>query len=126
MKREVKYPAIRNDDDLRMAYRLLNCVQEDMLSPVLVRAIKQEVRKWNRMDSATHMVQDNGDSVTLLVELPGHIKNQDVAECYFRNHHYRECLPSAYDCTGQLFTAWYKLFQRNGRWCAYHTICMDV
>ena len=39
---------------------------------------------------------------------------------------YRPYYPSAYDCTGQAFTSWYKVFVRGGRFWAYHHVSVDV
>lgn len=39
---------------------------------------------------------------------------------------YRHYYPSAYDCTGQAFTSWYKVFVRGGRFWAYHRVSVDV
>mgnify|MGYP000367666834 CR=1 FL=1 len=33
---------------------------------------------------------------------------------------------TGYDCTGQEFTSWYRLFQRRGHWYAYHMVSRDV
>ena len=66
------------------------------------------------------------DGATYLILFPEEIKTKDEAEGWFDANFYRECRPSQYDCTGQSFTAWYKLVERNGRWWCYHRICYDV
>ena len=48
------------------------------------------------------------------------------AETFFRDFFYREVRPSIYDCTGQSFTNWYKLFKRRGQFWAYHSVGFDV
>ena len=53
-------------------------------------------------------------------------KTKEDADAEFNALYYRDCAPSPYDCTGQMFTAFYKLFKRNGRWMAYHHFAMDV
>ena len=35
-------------------------------------------------------------------------------------------IPSMYDCTGQAFTNWYKIFKRRGQFWAYHSVVFDV
>ena len=52
--------------------------------------------------------------------------SQETADEWFQYNEYMECIPSAFDCTGQRFTSWYKLVERNGRWWAYHCISVDV
>ena len=49
----------------------------------------------------------------------------DAAE-WFRENHYYEVYPTAYDCSGQRFTIWYKLHRRCGHWFAYHSVSFDV
>lgn len=59
--------------------------------------------------------------------LPEHIKSREDAVEYFEEYEYMECEPSQYDCTGQLFTSRYCVFQKlDGRWWVYHCIAMDV
>ena len=54
------------------------------------------------------------------------LQTEDEADAYFMGNLYRESYPSAYDCTGQIFTTWYKIFRRGGRFWAYHATAMDV
>ena len=72
------------------------------------------------------MVKDDGDAYTELIALPEDCKTDDDAVGFFRDWLLIECRPSQYDCTGQLFTAWYKVFKRGGRFMAYHRVCADV
>lgn len=59
--------------------------------------------------------------------LPEYIKSREDAVEYFEEYEYMECEPSQYDCTGQLFTSRYCVFQKpDGRWWVYHCIAMDV
>ncbi len=59
--------------------------------------------------------------------LPEAIKTKEEAVEYFEEYEYMECEPSQYDCTGQLFTSRYCVFQKpDGRWWCYHVVCMDV
>lgn len=46
---------------------------------------------------------------------------EDFAE-NFRIH----CMPSQYDCTGQLFTAWQSVHYLNGEWWCWQCNCLDV
>ena len=47
---------------------------------------------------------------------------REMRAFFHRRHYY----PSAYDCTGQAFTSWYKVFARGGRFWAYHRVSVDV
>ena len=83
---------------------------------------KQENEKPER-----HVVHDNGiDGYIELLQLPEEITTRATADEWFQYHKYMEYVPSAFDCTGQRFTSWYKLVERNGRWWAYHCISVDV
>lgn len=83
---------------------------------------KQENEKPER-----HIVHDNGiDGYIELLQLPEEIITRETADEWFQYNKYMEYVPSAFDCTGQRFTSWYKLVERNGRWWAYHCISVDV
>ena len=58
--------------------------------------------------------------------LPEYIETMDEAVSYFEDYEYRHYYPYAYDCTGQAFTSWYKVFARGGRFWAYHRVSVDV
>lgn len=66
------------------------------------------------------------DGFVLLIELPEWVKTYEDAEYWFEENERRVCRPSMYDCTGDSFTSWYKLFQRNGRWMCYHSVAFDL
>lgn len=48
------------------------------------------------------------------------------AETFFKSFLKIHTRPSMYDCTGQAFTNWYKLFKRHGQFWAYHGVGVDV
>lgn len=45
---------------------------------------------------------------------------------WFNDNYYIHYYNRGYDCTGQLFTAWYRIFKTSGNWIIYHRICADV
>ena len=102
----------------------------------LTDEIKREVRRWTHKvngdsffdgDVERRVVKEYGiDGFTELVTLPEGIDNDEYASKFFHQYVYMEPDNSMYDCTGKAFTGWYKLFKRNGRYCAYHMVCMDV
>lgn len=51
---------------------------------------------------------------------------EDEVQEWFMWNRYMTATPSQYDCTGQLFTNWFKLTRRRGHWFAYHSISRDV
>ena len=68
------------------------------------------------------------DGYIELVQLPNELDdlNEDDAAEWFRANRYYEFYPTAYDCSGQRFTNWYKLHRRCGHWFAYHSVSFDV
>lgn len=137
---------IRNDDDFRCAYEYLRILQDALIAGALknpervlgkIIQVKQRLRKYARSDGMDvvgmgfkvnrRIIQDFGmDGYIEMIEFPEIFDSHDDADEFFRDFLYREYHPSAYDCTGQAFTNWYKLFFRRGRWCAYHSIAFDV
>lgn len=69
---------------------------------------------------------DGGGRIAL-EELPVNPEwcREDV-EAWFTENRYIHGVNSQYDCTGCLFTEWFKVFRRRGRWYAYHCIGMDI
>lgn len=87
----------------------------------------REIYKRENEKPERHIVHENGiDGYIELLRLPEEITTRETADEWFQYNEYMECIPSAFDCTGQRFTSWYKLVERNGRWWAYHCISVDV
>lgn len=93
--------------------------------------IKRTVRRYAKkhrfdFDNSNHLVRDDGiDGYVILIPLPRSITDEETAEEWFLENEYMERSNSPYDCTGQLFTSWYKIIERNGRFYAYHCIGRD-
>ena len=120
---------IRNKKDLELAYFILKCYVEDGKRKEKIDELKREIRRYVNQPAPKQRVINGEsalDSCILLVELPLWITDKETAEEWFEAKEVMECRPSQYDCTGQLFTAWYKIFKRRGSWWAYHCIAMDV
>lgn len=95
----------------------------------LIRKLKQDIRRQLKKGVADgrRIVKDDGiDGYIELITLPGFIKSMESAEEYFENEIRIEPCYSIYDCTGKPFTSWEKIFERNGRFMAYHRVCFDV
>lgn len=125
----------REYDTLDLYYKVIKEVREKMpdkdVTSVLDKIVekKREIRKYHKSTEKKdrHLVKDKGiDGYIELIELPDYIESREEAKEYFESEEELRCLPSAYDCTGQLFTGWYKIFKRRGKWMAYHSICCDV
>lgn len=125
---------IRNTEDLRFAYTILRMRETApyrLLSAdrnaAWIRELKENIRSYlHRPIRGGAVVKDYGDgSAIILQELPETIQTPEEADEYFRENLYMECRPSMYDCTGQLFTHWYKIFRRRGRFMVYHSVGCD-
>lgn len=94
-----------------------------------IKELKRSIRIYFKNQARkpkTRLFDADCDGATFLIEMPEEIKTEEIAEAWFEANEYCECIPSQYDCTGQAFTAWYKLVKRNGRWWCYHRVCFDV
>lgn len=140
--------AIMNDRDYRRGYEFLCILTEADRSTrsdpakleKLIVDTKRELRTYAHRDSAIdvgmgfmvkrRIVKDYGiDGYVELVSIPevfDTLDGEDGAEAFFKDFLEIQCRPSMYDCTGQAFTSWYKLFWRNGQYWAYHSVCFDV
>ena len=115
--------------DLKVAYAILEIAYESGRSQnQKIADLKREMRTFfHRPISERHIIQDDGiDGYTELLPLPEYIETIDEAVSYFEDYEYMPYCPSAYDCTGQKFTSWYKVFARNNRFWAYHRVSMDL
>ena len=133
---------IRNLEDLRSKYDsllLLNKLKNESNSIDMdsyndfVNEIKKEIRDYHKREDGRkeRLIKDYGiDGGIVLFELPSEINSIkidsfDLADEYFKAYEYRRCRPSMYDCTGQVFTSWYKIIKRNNKFYAYHCISFD-
>lgn len=102
-----------------------------------IAELKRELRAWANRKTAVdvgygwmvdrRMVKDNGvDGFVELVSIPDVFDTVEWAEKFFHDFLEMHCRPSQYDCTGQAFTNWYKLFRRNGQFYVYHSVGFDV
>lgn len=128
---------IKDNGILRDAYALLMFMQSDIPASAekkaavknLAATVKREIRSYNnRPASNVRIISADYDGRLDLVRLPDELDrmHKEVAADWFCEHCYLESYIGHYDCTGQEFTSWYKLFRRQGHWFAYHKVCRDV
>lgn len=119
---------IRNKNDLRIAYVILRMCMKGKPNSDRLPELKREIRRYLREhnDSDRRLVKGDWDSYVLLITLPDFIATAEDADEWFMDREYIERYYTYYDCTGKPFTSWYKLFKRNGRWMAYHSVGVDV
>ena len=123
---------VRNKSDLEFAYLLLNEInkmvgdeytasKKDRVTEIK-RAIRQFYKKQEDSRSR-RIIKDYGiDGFIELYELP----EVEDPQAYFDEYEWIHAKPSMYDCTGQAFTAWRKVFKRHGKNMVYHSVGFDV
>ena len=90
------------------------------------RAVRDYYRKHRySFDDDPRIIRDGSDECIVLTPLPKDINNAETADEWFKAFEYIPIRYSAYDCTGQIFTGWYKIIYRNGRFYAYHSLKCD-
>ena len=121
---------IRNKEDLRLAYELLNEWKEWGLGDgQKAMELKKRIRSYLHLPHSSRIIRDYGiDGYISLMQLPEFLDSESMEEVveWFESECYIEPTYSAYDCTGRPFTNWYKVFRRLGHWFAYHSISFDV
>lgn len=120
---------IQNDRELRTAYEILDILadREGDRANQHRNGIKRAIREYrDRSIEQERVIKQDYDSLLVVLQLPQELKTFDQADAYFQRNYYREAWPSMYDCTGQIFTTWYKIFRRGGQYWAYHATAMDV
>ncbi len=136
---------VRSNSTFREGYELLNMFtrfeghfDNPEKANETVLNLKRELRKWARRDTATvdvgyrepverRIIKDNGmDGYIELVKLPAIVESVEDAKEFFKAFLEIVYRPTYYDCTGQAFTSWYKIFKRNGQFWAYHSVGFDV
>lgn len=121
---------VENKRDLATAYNLIRQCEGNNDPKVAERIadLKREIRSYYKR-TATHgyrMVKDNCDSYVYLIDAPEWVKSEEDAVEWFEHNEYIPPINSMYDCTGQPFTRWYKVINRNGKWMVYHYVSIDV
>lgn len=125
---------ICNDRDLRVAYEILQILADKNLTAKNIERVREHTKKIKRAireyrdrnENMAQIVRSDFDSMLVVLPLPQHLETKECATEYFLDHYFLEARPSAYDCTGQVFTSWYKIFRRRGQFWAYHATAMDV
>ena len=122
---------IMSKKDLEIAYVILLGIKgeypnDDARRNAVIK-LKREIREFqSRPVQEGTVLDDSVDGFTALLPLPESLSSKEEADEYFRKQLYIHASYSAYDCTGQAFTSWYKIFERRGRFWAYHRVNFDV
>lgn len=118
---------ISNDKDLRLAYSLIRISN---VPDSFIVSLKKEIRRINAIKQENNNIptylSESLDHYIEKIKLPEKIKDKESASNYFIKYYYLHYTPTYYDCTGQRFTNWYKIYKMNNRWVAYHSVSVDI
>lgn len=118
---------LRNKRDVELYISLIRLVENNPEARNWCIDAKRAIREYLTQDNTRgNIIRSDYDGYVELVEMPEDITNAEQAEGWFEYHLEKEYVPSAYDCTGQLFTVWHKIFIRRGRYHVYHCVGIDV
>lgn len=131
---------IKDNTTFKLGYEMLAVLEANEKGPAinnLIPQLKKELRHYAHRDNMEdvgmgfmverRIIKEYGiDGYTELVSIPAVFESEQEADEFFKDFIYRDIRPSAYDCTGQAFTSWYRLFNRHGQFYAYHHVSFDV
>lgn len=101
---------INNSRDLKWWYIFLR-MQDDLPlhNAELVKEVKRAIRAYtHRPDPIGRVFDESIDGYIALYPLPERIVSMDEAVEFFEDNERMTYRPTYYDCTGQLFTSWYR------------------
>ncbi len=126
---------IKNNEDCRLGYQILITWANNpdktntRENRVTIAEIKRDIRRWTHRNTNPDrhvIISDDTYGVFCVEHLPDDIQSMSEAEQFFDEYKLLKYYPSPYDCTGQAFTNWFKIFKRNGKYYAYHKMNFDV
>lgn len=99
---------------------------------IVIKKAKKRIREYYKAEAENNdpcivsVFKDNGDSYIEKIVAPveGDECEEDVEE-WFKECYYRRYYNRGYDCTGQLFTAWYRIFRTATHWIVYQCVAID-
>ena len=121
-------------DEMRFWEQLIELVEakdENTVRFAKERIIKckKAIREKNRKEDENKdrvMVKGDWDGYLVKIYCPEWIETMEDAEEWFDDCERIEMVYYPWDCTGQLFTSWHRIFCVNGKWICYHDVSMDV
>ena len=88
----------------------------------LIADVKRLVRADRKETEKVTLVKADEDSATYKIMFD----SKEDAESYFYNYCYKDYIPAHYDCTGQIFTLWHKVFAQGDGFVLYWEDGIDV
>lgn len=111
---------------LEFLYRMEKFVmkgKEEIYKEEIIKA-KREIRKIQRAENQNkHFVKNYGMDGWIEKEIFTNTTVEKVTE--YAEENWIECIPSMYDCTGQIFTSWFKVFKVENKIILYTAYSSD-
>ena len=140
---------IHNKRDLRQAYEMVRFIDKLYaeygvgagIDKEYYQQLKRDIRSYTNKDERwkdngyfryfaryAYSYGDSDDGYVELIMFPCDYFCDAIeeAEKFFEEWFYIHPYYTMYDCTGKPFTAWYHVFKRGEKWCAYHKVSYDV
>ena len=112
---------------LEFLYRMEKFVmkgKEEIYKEEIIKA-KREIRKIQRVENKNRCtVKDYGVDGWIEKEVFTNTTAEKVTA--YAEDNWIECRPSMYDCTGQLFTSWFEVFEVEDKVILYTKYSFDV
>lgn len=123
---------IKNMNELAKAWDLLHFYTSTMAelgnkpaAEARVLELKKDIRRFNRAIARQEIAWEDEYGYVEKVKAPKEcIDWEDVVD-WFEWHEKIDYSDRGYDCTGQMFTLWYKVVKLHGEWWIYHRIVCD-
>lgn len=124
---------IRNTNELAKAWDLLHFYTSTMAElgnepacEARALELKSEIRRYNRAVKRQADIAWTDDyGYVEKVKAPKECIDLEDVEDWFEEHEKIDPPNSQWDCTGQMFTAWYSVVILHGEWWVYHRIVCD-
>ena len=90
------------------------------------KAIRKEIKREEDRTKDRRIIKGDWDFYLVKIYCPEWIETMEDAEEWFNDCERIEMIYYPWDCTGQWFTSWHRIFCVNGKWICYHDVAMDV
>lgn len=120
------YPKITTRPEAIAAYKIMH--SSEVRNPALIKAVKKAYRAYfsPMVESEVSYFNYSEYGYIKKYPVPEEIKTVKGAESWFEECERIAPPYSDYDCTGKLFTGWYKIIRQGDRLICYHSFWRDI
>ena len=122
MRRKYDYIKLYEKTIAELGFGKMDMAKEHLIE------LKREVRAIHKRKEydPQHRIYYDEDGYIERKLLPDYIESMEEAKEYFDEEERITMVYYPWDCTGQLFTSWRKIFKVNGRYVLYHCVSIDI